>query len=159
MNAPEGLWLKDPGSPPEQGFQYPAIAGPNLRSYSFSTLCGFVEQHYRANARPIPTCDEVLKWVCENQQVSCYEGRSVYRNQFTDPPSYAQRGLKGPNWPLLLQPLKLLAKGGDRGLGDIIERVVGPIGGEAYKKWHLKIFGTSCSCSERRDSLNVDFPL
>jgi hypothetical protein len=52
-----------------------------------------------------------------------------------------------------------LAKASDRGLGDIVERLVGPMGGEAFKKWHLKIFGKSCGCAARRDKWNAKFPL
>lgn len=153
------LWIKDPGSPPEQGFQYPAISGPNIKTTCWDQLCGKVANHYQANGQPVPTCEEVLKWVCDNQQVSCYEGRQPYRNFFTDPPTYAQRGIHGPEWPMLLRPLKLLAKEGDKGLGDIVERTVGPIGGDAYKIWYERIFGKPCGCSERRDSLNLDYPL
>lgn len=153
------LWIKDHSSPPEQGFQYPAISGPNLKSFSFPQLCGKVNQHYSANAQPAPSCDDVLKWICDNQQVECYDGRIRYRNLFTDPPSFAQRGLKSPNWPVLLLPLKLLAKEEDKGLGDIVARVIGPIGGDAYKVWFERIFGKPCGCQERQESLNIEFPL
>jgi hypothetical protein len=62
-------------------------------------------------------------------------------------------------WPLLLQPFKLMARPGDRGLGDIIERVIGPVGGDAYKAWYLKVFGVPCGCTRRSDNLNQRFPL
>lgn len=153
------LWLKDPNAPPEQGWQYPGIDGTPIKATCWQQLCGKVAQHYTTNGKPAPTCDEVLKWVCDNLPVACYEGRAPYRNPFTDPPSYAQRGLKGPNWPPLLVPLKLLAKETDRGLGDIVERVIGPVGGDLYKKWYEKIFGKPCGCQERQESLNADFPL
>lgn len=153
------LWIKDAGSPPDEGFQYPAISGPNIRNFSFHTLCTMVAQHYAANARPVPTCDDVLKWVCDNQQVSCYEGRTAYANMFTNPPSFLSRGLKGPEWPLILRPLKLLAKEGDRGLGDIVLRVIGDVNSDTFKAWHLRIFGKSCGCSERQEDWNRDYPL
>ena len=62
-------------------------------------------------------------------------------------------------WPKILLPLKLLAQPGDRGLGDIIERVIGPIGGEAFKAWHLKVFGRPCGCAARRDAWNAKYHL
>lgn len=63
-------------------------------------------------------------------------------------------------WPLILRPMKLLAKSTDRGLGDIIERTIGPIGGEAYKQWYEKIFGKPCKkCDKRQNNLNIRFPL
>lgn len=63
------------------------------------------------------------------------------------------------DWPLVLRPMKLLALPSDEGLGDIVERVVGPIGGEAYKKWYLLIFGRPCGCTRRKDGLNMRYPL
>ena len=65
----------------------------------------------------------------------------------------------GPAWPLLLAPIKLLAQPGDRGLGDIIARTIGPVGGEAYKGWYKTIFGRSCGCADRQATLNTRFPL
>jgi hypothetical protein len=155
----EGLWIKDTSTVPSAGWQYPAISGPNIKASDWSQLCGKVAQHYRTNGRPVPSCDEVTKWVCDNLPVSCYKGRRPYRNTFTDPPSYAERGIKSPSWPLILMPLKLLAQSGDRGLGDIVERVVGPIGGDLYKIWYRKIFGKPCGCQERKENLNTEYPL
>lgn len=69
------------------------------------------------------------------------------------------RRTSSTEWPLALRPLKLLAQPGDKGLGDIVERVIGPVGGEAYKKWYLKVFGKPCGCTRRKDNLNERFPL
>ena len=65
----------------------------------------------------------------------------------------------GTSWPLALAPLKLLAKPGERGLGDIIARLIGPIGGDAYKAWYQKTFGHACGCADRQAGLNARFPL
>jgi hypothetical protein len=62
-------------------------------------------------------------------------------------------------WPLILKPLKLLAKPEDRGLGDIIARKIGPIGGEKYKRWYEKTFGKSCGCDIRQEVWNERYPL
>ena len=62
-------------------------------------------------------------------------------------------------WPFILRPLKLLAIPSDKGLGDIVERVIGPIGGDAYKAWYEKAFGKPCKCTKRQDGLNERFPL
>jgi hypothetical protein len=62
-------------------------------------------------------------------------------------------------WPLLLIPLKSLAKEGDRGAGDIIARTVGPIGGDAFKKWYKLLFGKDCGCGNRQEALNARWPL
>lgn len=62
-------------------------------------------------------------------------------------------------WPVALAPLKLLAQEGDCGAGDIIARVIGPIGGNAFKKWYKTIFGKGCGCGARQETLNARWPL
>jgi hypothetical protein len=62
-------------------------------------------------------------------------------------------------WPVALLPLKLLAKAGDRGAGDVIARVIGPIGGDSFKNWYKKIFGKGCGCGARQEALNTRWPL
>lgn len=153
------LWIKDPGAPPEEGWQYPAIQGPPIKVTCYAQLQGAVERHYGVNGQPLPTKEQVDLWVCENLSVSCYEDRAPFRNKFTDPPSYASRGMVGPDWPWMLLPLKLLAQPQDRGLGDIAERVFGKFGGSEYKSWYLKTFGKPCGCSKRQEDLNILFPL
>ncbi len=63
------------------------------------------------------------------------------------------------SWPSVLLPMKLLAKPEDKGLGDIIERTIGPMGGDAFKKWYKIIFGRECGCNARREDWNVRWPL
>lgn len=62
-------------------------------------------------------------------------------------------------WPPLLLQLKRFAKEGDRGAGDIIARTIGPIGGEAFKRWYKLMFGKDCGCGRRQDALNQRWPL
>lgn len=66
---------------------------------------------------------------------------------------------KQPEWPVLLRPMKLLAQPGDRGLGDIIAREIGPLGGDAFKAWYKTIFGKSCGCDTRQENWNTLYPL
>lgn len=66
-------------------------------------------------------------------------------------------------WPsnvfgLVARTIKLMRALDDNGVGDTIARVVGPIGGEAYKAWFLQTFGKACGCTERQDQLNERFP-
>ena len=67
--------------------------------------------------------------------------------------------IKPEKWPAILLPLRLMAKEGDRGAGDIIARVVGPIGGEAFKAWYKVTFGKECGCGRRQEVLNARWPL
>ena len=66
---------------------------------------------------------------------------------------------QGQPWPMILLPLKALAKTGDKGAGDIIARVIGPIGGDAFKAWHQKLFGKPCGCANRQEALNARWHL
>lgn len=66
---------------------------------------------------------------------------------------------RAPDWPLLLRPLKARAQPGDRGLGDIVARVVGPVGGNTFKAWHNRVLKRACGCEARQEALNAQFPL
>lgn len=153
------LWIKDTSTTPKEGWRYPAISGPDISTSSYGQLYGAVVKHYRVNEREVPTKEQVDRYICENLTVPCYEGREVFRNKHSHPPTYLKKGTAGPAWPLILMPLKLLAKEEDRGLGDIVARTVGPIGGEAWKKWHLRVFGRPCGCKERQEDWNLMYPL
>jgi hypothetical protein len=63
------------------------------------------------------------------------------------------------HWPFAIQPLKLFAKQGDTGLGDIIERAIGPLGGNAFKAWYETTFRRKCGCSKRKQHWNRRYPL
>lgn len=62
-------------------------------------------------------------------------------------------------WPAWAKALALVRKPDDSGLGDVIARIVGPIGGDAYKAWHMRTFGESCGCADRQAGLNAKYPL
>lgn len=62
-------------------------------------------------------------------------------------------------WPILLRPLRKLAQPGEHGLGDILARLLAPLGGTTYKRWHLQFFGRPCGCSTRQSLLNHRYPL
>ena len=52
-------------------------------------------------------------------------------------------------WPMntfgiAARALKLLRAPGDTGVGDTLARVIGPIGGDAYKAWFKETFGKTC---------------
>ncbi len=62
-------------------------------------------------------------------------------------------------WPMWARTMALLSRSGDTGLGDIIARTIGPIGGDAYKSWYQAIFHRPCGCTERQETLNAHYPL
>lgn len=61
-------------------------------------------------------------------------------------------------WPTWALAIKTLRKPEDRGVGDTLARVIGHFGGEAYKKWHLRVFGTPCGCEAKQAAFNAEFP-
>lgn len=149
------LTIRDTKTTPREKWRYPATDGTEIISNSFMNLRNEVAEHYRTNGRTPPTPQEIIDYLCNNVSVPCYEGREQMQNRYSDPAT----GGGSKNWPFALRPFKLLAKEGDKGLGSIVERVIGPIGGTAYREWFQAIFGRPCGCSERRDRLNEDYPL
>lgn len=62
-------------------------------------------------------------------------------------------------WPLWAKTLAKLAQPDDAGIGDTVARVVGPFGGDAFKRWHRVILGYSCGCENRQREWNARYPL
>lgn len=154
-----GLIIRDTNTTPRERFwPFPAVDGSELRSNSWMNLLREVQQHYTTNGRTPPTVEEITKYVCDEVTVPCFEGNVPYKNRFTDPPTFLQRGKPSPDWGGL-NFLKLMAKEGDKGMGDIVQRVIGPIGGDAFKKWYKRIFGADCGCKERQEDWNASYPL
>lgn len=62
-------------------------------------------------------------------------------------------------WPTILEPLKLLAREGDKGMGDIVDREIAKVNSEKYKHWFQGVFGQSCKCTWSKEYLNMKYPL
>lgn len=153
------LEIRDTKTTPKEKFwSYPAVDGSLLSTNSHMNIGREVAMHYSANGHPVPDEQTITRYLCDHLTIPCFEDGKPYGNPFTNPPTYAKRGKPSPDWGLL-SPLKLLAKEGDRGLGDIVARKIGPIGGDAFKEWYKKIFGKSCGCSERQEDWNLQYPL
>jgi hypothetical protein len=71
----------------------------------------------------------------------------------------ATNPIRASDWPPILRPIKCFAQPSDRGAGDVIARVIGPIGGEAFKIWYKAMFGKDCGCGHRQEVLNARWPL
>jgi hypothetical protein len=61
-------------------------------------------------------------------------------------------------WPFAFKVLAKLATPEDQGIGDVIDRMVGPIGGSAFKVWHKLATGHDCGCGARKQILNARYP-
>jgi hypothetical protein len=62
-------------------------------------------------------------------------------------------------WPLRFRLLAKLATPQDAGLGDVVERIVGPVGGSAFKKWFKLATRRDCGCNQRIQTWNELYPL
>ncbi len=62
------------------------------------------------------------------------------------------------SWPLIFRLLAKQRYYTDKGIGDTIERIVGPVGGDAFKKLYKSIMKQDCGCNYRRDLLNKEYP-
>jgi hypothetical protein len=136
---------------PAGGFRYTdpetkaVISAPSWRE-----LLHKAKDHRRANQLPIGAGfdDEVeqqLAGVLPESQVTT-----------TDP----NRKIEVPrqDWPMWAKMIAAKARPEDRGVGDTIERTLGPVGGDAFKRWYQDIFGRSCGCGTRRDLFNLQYP-
>jgi hypothetical protein len=60
-------------------------------------------------------------------------------------------------WPAWARALRSISIESDLGIGDTIARVIGPVGGDAFKAWRISI-GKPCACKLRQERLNARFP-
>jgi len=58
--------------------------------------------------------------------------------------------LNRDRWPLWALAIALLKQDGEIGVGDTLERIIGPANSAAFKAWHMATFKKSCGCSERK---------
>jgi hypothetical protein len=129
---------------------------PHCRSHAHCAAC--------RNSEPFR--ESILKqgWV-ESRHFDCPEGAKIGQTEgLPEPVIYAPKPeapkpIAPAEWPLWAQSLAVFAKRGDAGLGDVVARIIGPIGGDAYKEWHLKIFQRPCGCTEKQGDLNAKYPL
>lgn len=150
------LTIRDKSTTPKEKWRYPAVDGSEIITNSWMNLKIEVRQHYAANGQPVPDEQTIIDWLCKNVSVNCFDNGQEVRNLYTDPPP--GKGIKRHTSWGVFSPLKLLLKEGDRGLGDVVERTIGPVGGDAFKKWYKKLTGESCNCKERQEDWNYMYP-
>lgn len=75
-----------------------------------------------------------------------------------DPPRPVQP-VPRDRWPFSARTLARLARPGERGLGTVLTRLLGNVGGEVYKRWFVRIVGRPCGCTDMATKLDVMYPL
>lgn len=157
------VFPKDTSTVPKEGWRFPSIEGSrvtDIRVSAYSLLYREVAKHYRVNHREPPSREDVDLWICENLRVHCFSTEGEFANNYTDrgaPLDY--RPIPREQWPLWAKAMALVASPEDKGLGDTVERIIGPVASNAFKAWHKATFGKPCSCSERKDRWNSQYPL
>jgi hypothetical protein len=61
-------------------------------------------------------------------------------------------------WPVWARMIWLVRKKEDRGVGDVVERTIGPASSKAFQAWYKRTYGRSCGCSRRKAEWNQQFP-
>ena len=85
-------------------------------------------------------------------------GKPFSDNYTRHDPALIWREVPRAEWPMWANALALLAEEGDTGIGDTVERTIGPVASGAFKGWHRRTFGRPCACSERRERWNSQYP-
>ncbi len=62
-------------------------------------------------------------------------------------------------WPIWAKALSQFSTPNDKGIGDVVARMIGDENSMKFKQWHLATFGRPCNCSSRRERWNKQYPL
>ncbi len=63
------------------------------------------------------------------------------------------------DWPLWAKGLAMMSKPEDKGIGDVVSRIIGNENSEKFKAWHLATFGKVCGCNGRQKLWNMKYPI
>jgi hypothetical protein len=64
-----------------------------------------------------------------------------------------------PAWPIWAKALKQFSTPDDKGIGDVVARMIGDENSMKFKAWHISTFGRPCGCTGRRERWNKQYPL
>ena len=62
-------------------------------------------------------------------------------------------------WPMWAKSLRQFSVPEDKGIGDVVLRIIGNEKSEAFKAWFQKIFNRPCNCDSRLKQWNALYPL
>lgn len=146
------FYLTDKNQVPPGGFRYKqAETEFTVTAPSWKDLLTRVKAHRMANNLPIG-----LEF---DREVERQLAALLPENFVTPVAPDRTPEVPRDSWPIWAKGMALLAKKEDKGLGDVIARVIGPVGGTEFKAWFEFTFHRSCGCTERQESLNAQYPL
>ncbi len=90
-----------------------------------------------------------------------YEHRRKQYLQRVYPPKALneQRAIARDQWPIWAKALAKFSTNEDKGIGDVVARIIGDENSAKFKAWHLATFGRACGCNGRQKRLNMQYPL
>jgi hypothetical protein len=145
-------WLNDKNMVPPGGFRYTDPESKMLiTAPSWRDLVLRVKSHKEANNFPIQLNIE--------DDIEAQLTALLPDNFTTDQNPVRSAEVPRTEWPVWAKLLSMVATSEDKGVGSVIERTIGPFGGNAFKVWYAATFGKSCGCSERRESFDAQYPL
>lgn len=97
-----------------------------------------------------------LCWLYANEATF----RAKWDSQPTPPPDPNPGTLAVPeaDWPFLVRVVARRRQPGERGVGDTLQRLIGHLGGEVFKRAFHKLTGRDCGCGNRAIKLNLMYP-
>ena len=126
------------------------------------SICHRCPHRQRTCAGPCPCTVDGIDIRIHAQKGDCPKG---YFDHPEAMPKPTPRDVPAPiqpipreQWPLAARVLARLAKEGDKGLGDTVERLASMVGGEMYKRL-AKRAGIDCGCAGRQATMNAKYPL
>lgn len=158
--------LKDRQHQIPGGFQFslPAFRWNSGRFESFDKIVAQVHGILNANpneamARNLPLdVPAIANWVDQANAERCVQEGWLDYVQLgsgfaAPPPAHGPRD----HWPLWARTLAAMQGEGDKGVGDTIERVMGPKTSESFKGWYKRTFNRNCGCDGRKEDWNNRF--
>lgn len=62
-------------------------------------------------------------------------------------------------WPIWAKALAQFSKPEDKGIGDVVARMIGDESSAKFKAWYLATLGRPCGCNGRQKLWNQEYPL
>ena len=120
-----------------------------IEAHSFHELVFNVKKHRMSNNLPIGLMIE--------DEIDAQIASKVAQGFTSNLDGTANILIPRHEWPAWAKVVALAKNDSDIGVGDTVERTIGPIASEAFKSWFHKITGRPCACNFRKDKWNNEY--
>lgn len=142
--------------------ELPALGWRSSPFASFDVIVDQVVRIIKANPKLALEQDwpsdrqRVAEWVDQENARRCWENHwTDFYLAGGDAPVHA--ALPFDSWPLWARSIARLRAQGDQGVGDTVERIIGPDNGDKLKAWYQKTFHRVCGCDGRKADWNIKY--